>query len=127
MIQSDEVMRLEQSIKRVKEARDKAYRERNKLVAALSKLLPSHLLKHDENDEGWDKDLMNIVCILGGAGPMTWHIQDKEIWMYEHLPKGHLSSCESWDGHNTEEKYARLAELSNLSDRMKSAVVESSQ
>jgi len=44
-------------------AKDNAYWERNQVVAALSKLLPSHLAKHPESDKDWEDDWRNIVVI----------------------------------------------------------------
>ena len=97
-------------------AKDNAYSERDRLVAALSKLLPSHLAKHPASDTSWERDWMNIVCIHL-PGPVnnsyrqaTWHIHDSELPWFAHLVDGNIK-CHGWDGHTTEEKYQRLDAL----------------
>jgi len=84
---------------------DEVYRERDALVAALSKLWPSHLAWHGDPD--WEDGWRNIVCIHSPVGQLTWHIQDDERPQFAHL----LVKAEHWDGHTTAEKYARLAAL----------------
>ena len=44
-------------------AKNQAYWERNQLVAALSKIFPSHLAKHPESDKEWENDWRTIVVI----------------------------------------------------------------
>lgn len=87
--------------------RDAAYHERNLLVSALSKLFPSHLMLHPEDDSGWDPEWLNIVCIDGPSGQMTWHIHSSELPEFDHLDV----QPNNWDGHSTEEKYKRLEKL----------------
>lgn len=50
-------------IEQLTKQKDGAYFERNQLVAALSKLFPASLAKHDVNDKSWDDDWRNIVVI----------------------------------------------------------------
>lgn len=85
--------------------KDSAYAERDRLVCALSKLWPSHLARHPDEDVTWDNDWRWIVCIHGPTGQLTWHIHDNERGWFDHLSvrDGH------WDGHTTDEKYQRLA------------------
>lgn len=111
--------------------KDGAYKERNKLVVALSKIFPSHLCRHDENDKEWENDWRWIVCIhiptkeltvFGDSinqlsnlkdrwqikeEQITWHIHDSEKEMFNHL----LVAENHWDGHTTDEKYDRLSKL----------------
>lgn len=104
---------------------DKAYWERNQLVAALSKLFPSHLAKHPESDPSWEDDWRTIVVIkipnktkiffYDGRDAtriedvqLTWHIHDSEISMFDHLE---YDTRFVWDGHTTEEKYKRLRRI----------------
>lgn len=114
------------------EQKDIAYWERNQLVAALSKIFPANLAKHDPNDKEWDNDWRTIVVIylplkfcfdedydkfyfeitrmkVGGEPcfQMTWHIHDFDIPMFDHL-KYNPENDYYWDGHSTEEKYKRL-------------------
>ena len=92
----------------LRSSKDTAYHERNCLVAALSKLWPAHLAHHSAEDETWERDWMTIVCIHAPVGQLTWHIHDSETPLFAHLAFGDSH----WDGHTTEEKYARLAALS---------------
>lgn len=102
-----------------------AYSERNALVAFLSKLYPSHLARHDENDISWDDEWRWIVCVHAGTGlQMTWHIHDSEYPNFSHLIRSteHKIGDEGifflapndWDGHSTEEKYRRLSVLGDV-------------
>jgi hypothetical protein len=89
-------------------AKDAAYQERDRLVAALSKIFPAFLERHSEEDKTWDDDWRWIVFILLPSGQVSWHIHDSELGMFDHVPRlvGH-----KWDGHTTPEKYERLAKL----------------
>lgn len=81
------------------------YAERNRLVAALSKLYPAHLAKDVDQEPEWS----NVVCVHLPTGQVTWHVPESELprW-FSHLSMemGH------YDGHTTEEKYERLEGLS---------------
>ena len=93
-------------------AKDNAYWERNQLVAYLASEYESHMVRHPDSDKEWEDDWRWIVCIHTPAGQMTWHIHDSECTK----PFGFLlvePDAEHWDGHTTEEKYARLAALQN--------------
>ena len=81
------------------------YAERDRLVAALSKCYPAHLCRHQADD--WEDDWRNIVCIHLPTGQVTWHIHDGELGWFKHL----RLELAHWDGHDTDEKYARLARL----------------
>jgi len=85
--------------------KEKAYWERNQLVAVLSKIYQSHLSLHPLADREWEKDWRNIVCIHTPNGQATWHIHDSELKNFSHLDFN--GNCK-WDGHTTEEKYRRL-------------------
>ncbi len=92
----------------MKAAKDNAYAERDRLVAALSKLFPACLARHDAADLAWDDDWRWIVFITLPSGQASWHIHDSELPMFAHLPR---SERMLWDGHDTPEKYRRLAAL----------------
>lgn len=105
-------------IEQLKKQKDNAYWERNQLVAALSKLFPAWLGKHDSNDKEWDADWRTIVYIelpneiransvRDFPHQLSWHIHDSEIPMFDHL----LYGGNLWDGHDTEEKYRRLRRI----------------
>lgn len=87
-------------------AKDNAYWERNQLVAFLTKLYPSWIGYHDGED--WEDDWRTIIYIKTPAGQLSWHIHDGDKKYFTHLDPG----LEEWDGHTTEEKYQRLAQLS---------------
>lgn len=88
--------------------KDGAYRERNQIVSALSKLFPSWLGRHDENDKNWEREWLNIVYIQLPTGQVSWHIKDTEMDLFAHLE---LNLKKGWDGHTTEQKYERLGKL----------------
>jgi len=99
-------MEKETTISEEREMRDRAYRERNMLVSALSKIYPSHLSKHIDTGENWDEEWCNVVYIYGPNGQMGWHIHINDLDLFSHLKyeENH------WDGHDTEEKYNRLSQ-----------------
>lgn len=92
-------------------AKNRAYSERNKLVAAISKLFPASLERHGESDKTWEDDWRWIVFIDLPSGQVSWHIHDSELAQFNHLKRGGVGG-RTWDGHTTEEKYARLGALS---------------
>lgn len=88
------------------------YRERNMLIAHLSKIYPSHLCMHEESDKTWDKEWRIIVCVHGPKGEMAWHIHDDERRYFDHL----IWELNHFDGHITEEKYNRLLSINPKAD-----------
>lgn len=89
----------------VDRAKDNAYKERDMLVAALSKLFPAWIGYH--TDKEWEDDWRTIIYIKLPTGQVSWHIHDSEKPLFSHLDPG----LEEWDGHTTEEKYDRLNSL----------------
>ena len=90
---------------------DEVYRERDKLVAALTKLFPSHLTRHKEMPgENWDPLWLNVVCVHLPTGQATWHIHLSELAWFSHLGRIKMQ-CEGYNGYTTEEKYQRLFRL----------------
>jgi len=85
--------------------KDAAYLERNQVVAALAKCFPSGIAK--TAIEGWSEDWNSCVYIDLPTGQTSWHYHDSQAYLFADLPayKG------KWDGHTTEEKYARIARL----------------
>jgi len=94
-------------IQELLDAKNGAYTERNLLVAALAKLFPASLERHPAEDE-WDDDWRWIVFISLDTGQVSWHIHDSELHLFDHLPR---ETGVVWDGHTTDEKYARLTDL----------------
>lgn len=92
-------------------AKDAAYSERNKLVALLSALYPSSRERHPETDTTWEDDWRWIIFIDLPTGQASWHIHDSELYLFEHVP---YNQGRVWDGHTTEQKYQRVADLIKL-------------
>ena len=88
-----------------REHKDDAYGERNKVVAALARLFPSGLKVTDI--PGWDEEWHNCIYIDLPSGQVSWHYHDSQAHLFEGLP----AYDGEWDGHDTEEKYRRLAAL----------------
>lgn len=117
------------AMKELQLQKDRAYRERNQLVAFLSHLLPAWLSVHEENDKDWDSEWMWIVYMevpvlnprdhedfwpssnfeqiekpKDPVKQISWHIHESELPLFDHLPiRPH-----SWDGHSNDEKYHRM-------------------
>lgn len=84
---------------------DEAYYERNQLVAALARLFPSGLRKTDIDE--WHPEWHGCVFIDLPTGQVSWHYHEREAHLFAGLPP----YTKPWDGHNTQEKYRRLAAL----------------
>lgn len=92
--------------------RDVAYTERNRLVAALCRLLTECDEYHawlglHPPDPDWDPAWRTIVFIDGPTGQMSWHLHDDDVHLFFGLPL----EANTWDGHTTTEKYERLAKI----------------
>lgn len=84
---------------------DATYRERAHLVAHLAALHPSHIGRTDPTTPDWA-----VVTVETPAGQMTWHIAERDIDLFTHVqPTNRI--CRGWDGHTTDEKYARMRDL----------------
>lgn len=83
------------------------YAERNNMVAFISKLFPSYLSEHPVSDPHWPLEWSTLVFIETPKGQMSFHINKDELPKFKHLE----FKENKWDGHSSEEKYRRLAEL----------------
>lgn len=111
----------------IEQQKDRAYWERNQLVAALSKIFPAWLGKHPKEDKEWDEEWRNIVFmeipseyrdVSGQDFPhqISWHIHDFDLPMFDHLS---FWNSKPWDGHDTQEKYRRLRAITpSFQDRI---------
>lgn len=98
---------------------DGAYKERNVLVALLSKLYPSGRKK--TAIPGWDEAWHGCVYIDFPWGQASWHFHERDAYLFEHLPP-YLGE---WDGHTTAEKYSQIVAASPLSiERQRRAMYE---
>lgn len=102
-----EHLALEARCAALEESKDEAYSERNKLVRLLASLYPSGLKA--TSIEGWDPDWHWCVYIDLPTGQASWHIHVSEYPNFSHLPNYEGE----WDGHTTEEKYRRIAALTD--------------
>jgi hypothetical protein len=84
---------------------DGAYHERNQVVAALAKCFPSGTAR--TAIEGWDPEWHGCVYIDLPTGQVSWHYHDSQADLFAFLPP----YTKGWDGHDTPEKYRRLAAL----------------
>ena len=101
-------------IANAKMQKDKAYHERNLVVAALAKHVIAMGgvagLKHTKIP-GWNPEWYGCVYIVPPGGKqLSWHYHDSHAYVFAGLP---LYEGE-WDGHDTPEKYRRLKEWSDL-------------
>lgn len=74
--------------------------ERNRLLALLSTVYPSHLAPATR---GWPW----VICIHAPGGQMAWHLTNEEAdseW-FAHLER---SVDSHWDGHKTEDRNNRI-------------------
>lgn len=104
--QQHELKALAAEVRRLTKVKDGAYAERNLLVAALSKIFPASLERHEGVD--WEDDWRWVLFVDLPAGQASWHIHDSELPNFAHLPR---NAGRRWDGHTNEEKYRRLAAL----------------
>jgi hypothetical protein len=82
---------------------DSVYRERAHLVAHLAAIYPASIGLTDPAEPDWA-----VVTIRTPQGQMCWHISPDDYDLFEHVER---SLDAAWDGHTTEEKYARLDRL----------------
>ena len=85
-----------------------AYYERNKVVAGLAALFPSGIKKTDI--PGWEEEWHGCVYIDLPTGQVSWHYHESQAHIFAGLPEYR----KEWDGHDTLEKYRRVAALSSL-------------
>lgn len=89
----------------MKARKDAAYLERNQVVAALAKCFPSGVAR--TAIEGWSEDWHGCVYIDLPTGQVSWHFHDSQAYLFDGLP----AYAGQWDGHDTPEKYRRLAAM----------------
>lgn len=93
------------ALKEMEARKDAAYLERNQVVAALAKCFPSGVAR--TAIEGWSDDWHGCVYIDLPTGQASWHFHDSQAYLFDGLPP----YKKKWDGHDTPEKYRRLAAL----------------
>ena len=87
------------------EEKDEAYRQRNYLVAGLSRMFPSGIRQTEI--PGWDLEWQGCVFIDLPAGQISYHYHVSHAHLFEHLPRYE----KPWDGHDKDTVHRRLLEL----------------
>ncbi len=95
-----------EELEKMRAVKDGAYFERNQVVAFLANVFPSGRRK--TAIEGWSEDWHGCVYIDLPTGQASWHYHDTHAHLFAHLPL----YTKQWDGHTSDEKYARMAKLS---------------
>lgn len=106
-------------LRQARRERDGVFHERNQVVAALAHLMAAlvpgtHLVipeptTYPESRRRKRRDVVRpMVCIhLPGGRNLTWHFSPEEEIFFVGLPY----APSDWDGHTTDKKYERLADL----------------
>ena len=92
----------------LKNAKDGAYLERNKCVALIARMALSMGMKAGRARtaiEGWSDDWHGCIYIDLPGGQVSWHYHDSQESLFARLP----TYLGTWDGHDTPEKYRRVA------------------
>lgn len=86
---------------------DNVYRERAFLVAHLATVYPSVISYNDPDEPDWA-----VIYLTTPQGQLSWHIAPDDMDLFGHvLIIVARSDAPAWDGHDTPEKYRRLAAL----------------
>lgn len=85
--------------------RDGVYRERAHLVALLATIYPSYIGRTDPETPDWP-----VVTVELPTGQACWHVAARDMDLFAHVQPT-PRYARGWDGHGTEEKYRRIAEL----------------
>ena len=103
----------EEHLAELERSKNTAYDERNRLVALVSSLFPSSLSRHPVEDKEWEADWRWIVVVQFPTGQASWHIHDSHLVLFAHLER----RDQKWDGHTSQEKYERIANLTRTQER----------
>ncbi len=89
---------------------DSVYRERARLTAHLASIYRSLLVYGaDPEEPDWP-----VLFVRTAEGQLSWHISPDDEDLFGHVEVAqapHVPSWARWDKHTTEEKYERLARL----------------
>lgn len=96
-----------------------AYRERAHLAAHLAAGYPSVLV------EGADADAPDwpVLFVKLPTGQVSWHISPDDVGLFSGIRRtmAGMPDAPAWDGHSTEEKYARVAAHARMLSSAKEA------
>jgi hypothetical protein len=107
---ADALSARDQEIAERKSEKDRAYEERNRVVAALARAAISlgyRAIRTQTAIEGWSDDWHGCVRIDLPTGQVSWHYHDSQEHLFSWMPQGEME----WDGHDTREKYRRVDEF----------------
>lgn len=99
------------------QAKDAAYLERNRCVALLARMalvlgLRAGLARTDI--DGWSPEWHGCVYIDLPTGQVSWHYHETDAHLFAGLP----AYAAHWDGHNTPEKYRRVADAFPVGEQL---------
>lgn len=97
-----------QALQEVEDRKDGAYLERNRCVALIARMAIAAGYTAGiarTAIEGWSEDWHGCVYVDLPTGQASWHYHDSQAHLFAGLP----SYTGAWDGHNTPEKYRRVA------------------
>ena len=102
-------------VERLTREKDLAYSERDKAVAGFAHMARRSGVRvgvgqHEGAD--WEDDWRTVLFVELPAGQVSWHFHDSERPLLDGLP---VAPDYRWDGHTTEEKWARVASLADAS------------
>lgn len=89
--------------------KDGAYLERNRCVALIARMALASGWRAGiarTAIEGWSADWHGCVYVDLPTGQVSWHYHDSQAHLFADLP----AYTGAWDGHDTPEKYRRVAE-----------------
>ena len=89
---------------------DAVYLERNQVVAglaALAMMLGWRAGVAQTAIDGWDPEWHGCVYIELPTGQVSWHFHVDHAYLFARLP----DYPDTWDGHDTPEKYRRVLAL----------------
>lgn len=95
------------ALKKMNDAKDNAYWERNCVVAMVARLaarMGARVGIARTDIPGWSPDWHNCVYIDLPTGQVSWHYHDSHTYLFSDLPQ----YSGGWDGHDTPEKYRRV-------------------
>ena len=92
---------------------DKVYEERNRVIALLCRLFPSKVVLECETP-GY-----HVLYVDTAQGQLSWHFPETDLHLFSGIPTGEVK----WDGHDTDEKYRRLALLVKDADDAMTQIV----
>lgn len=85
---------------------DNVYRERAALVAHLAAVYPSVIAYNDPAEPDWP-----VIYLDTPQGQLSWHLAPDDLDLFGHVRISTVPGEIRWDGHDTPEKYRRLAAL----------------